>query len=74
MEDGLTPCPRAAAQMAAFDRLPPEYRWFLAEYPRAFKAEVAERLLILCGGDVQEAIDEIQAALPVRQGNTHGRL
>jgi len=66
VEDGLTPCPRAAAQMAAFDALPEAYRRFLADYPRGVKAAQAALLLRVCGGDVDEAIAEIRAALPAR--------
>jgi hypothetical protein len=68
MEDGVTqPCPRAAAQMAAFDGLPAEYRRFLSNYERGLKADAAAMLLRACGGDVEEAIHEIRVALPVRR-------
>lgn len=66
MEDGVTPCPRAARQMAAFDALPPGYRHFLANHGRTVHATIAAQLLSLCGGDVDEAISELRAALPVK--------
>lgn len=52
--------------MAAFDRLPQSFRRFLADYPRGVKATAAEQLLAACDGDVDAAIEEIRAALPVR--------
>lgn len=66
MEDGLAPCPRAAAQMAAFDALPAEMRLFLMSYPRGLKADAAALLVRVCGGNVDEAIAEIRMQLPVR--------
>lgn len=67
MEGDLAPCPRAAAQMAAFDALPAELRRFLAHYPRTCKATQAALILRVCHGRVDEAIAEIRAQLPVRR-------
>ncbi len=65
--DDLAPCPRAAEQMAAFDALPPEYRRFLAYYPRACKATDAALILRVCHRRVDDAIAEIRAHLPIRR-------
>ena len=67
MEDGLAPDPRAAAQMAAYDALPADFRRFLMHYPRTCKATQAATLLRACSGRVDEAIAEIRAHLPVRR-------
>ena len=67
MEDGVTPCRRALAEMMVFDSLPPPFKRFLADYPRGLKATAAAQLLRACDGDVDEAMDEIRAALPVRR-------
>ena len=64
MEAGLAPCPRAVAQLAACDSLPPDYRAFLREYRRGVKAADAAKVLRICDNDVEEAMHEIRVALP----------
>jgi len=53
--------------MAIFDQLPPRYRRFLAHYARPVPADQAMNLLEACNGNVDEAIAEIRAHLPVRR-------
>lgn len=53
--------------MASFDALPAQYRRFLSDYPRGVKADQAAALLRACDGDVDEAIAEIRALMPVRR-------
>lgn len=67
VENDLNPCPRAAAEMAAFDRLPEDLRRFVAFYPRGAKSRQIERLLWDCGGRVADAMDEIRFLLPARR-------
>lgn len=62
-----SPDPWCRAIMAIFDQLPPRYRRFLAHYARPVPADQAMNLLDACNGDVDEAISEIRAHLPVRR-------
>lgn len=53
--------------MAIFDALPRGYQDFLITYPRGVKAWDARAILEHCGGDIDRAITEIRALLPVEK-------
>ena len=67
VESAVAPDPRAAAEMAAFDALPMEFRCFLAAYPRTAKARQVAALLQNNGNDVNRTMREIEFLLPVRR-------
>jgi hypothetical protein len=53
--------------MRAFDRLPAEFRQFVAYYPRTTSGVALEGVLASAQGNVRQAIDAVRYLLPVER-------